>query len=303
LDKSIKTNSQAAKPGNSVLRGGVAGAFLTPATLFIFVFLFIPAGWTLYLGITDYKLTGFSAVNQKIVGLANFQKALHDPQFLNSLKVTIQFTLGSAIFGQAILGFLLAWVLSSVSKRLRSTVELIVICAWMVPSSVVSFLWVAFLNGDDGTLNLLTGLHLQWLIKYPLQSIIIFNIWRGTAFSMLLFSAAIAAIPKSHLEVARIAGATKFQQLRQIILPAARPFILTNLLLITLWTFNDFGPYLITGGGPGGKSELLSIFVYNSALRYLDFGYGSAIATMMLGMNLILSLIVVTLGRKQQKKK
>lgn len=297
-----QSNSRAPKPGNSILRGGVAGAFLTPATILIFIFLFIPAGWTLYLGLTDYKLTGFSAQASKVIGLANYQKALHDPAFLNALKVTIQFTLGSAIFGQAVLGFILAWVLSNVTKRVRSTVELIVIAAWMVPSSVVSFLWVAFLNGDQGTLNALTGLHIQWLIKYPLQSIIIFNTWRGTAFSMLLFTAAIASIPKSHLEVARIAGATKLQQLRTVIVPAARPYILTNLLLISLWTFNDFGPYLITGGGPGQKSELLSIFVYNSALRYLDFGYGSAIAAIMLGMNLVLSLIVVRLGRKQKKK-
>ncbi len=299
---SIKTrlNSRAAKPGNSILNGGAAAVFLSPATLFIIIFLLVPAVWTLYLGITDYKLTGFSAANPQIIWFDNFQKALHDPQFLSSLKVTIIFTLGSAIFGQAVLGFILAWVLSNQSKRVRSTVELIVICAWIVPSSVVSFLWVAFLNGDQGTLNMLTGLDIQWLIKYPLASIIIFNIWRGTAFSMLLFSAAIASIPKSHIEVARVAGASKMQQLRHIILPSARSFILTNLLLISLWTFNDFGPYLLTGGGPGGKSELLSIFVYNSALRYLDFGYGSAIAALMLLMNLVISLIVIRSGKKSK---
>ncbi len=299
---SVKTqsNSRAAKPGNSILNGGAAAFFLSPATFFIILFLLVPAVWTLYLGITDYKLTGFSAANPKIIWLDNFEKALSDPQFLSSLKVTIIFTLGSAIFGQAVLGFILAWVLSNVSKRVRSTVELIVICAWIVPSSVVSFLWVAFLNGDQGTLNILTGLDIQWLVKYPLVSIIVFNIWRGTAFSMLLFSAAIASIPKSHIEVARVAGASKMQQLRQIILPSARSFIFTNLLLISLWTFNDFGPYLLTGGGPGGKSELLSIFVYNSALRYLDFGYGSAIAALMLMMNLIISLIVIRVGKKNR---
>jgi multiple sugar transport system permease protein len=70
--------------------------------------------------------------------------------------------------------------------------------------------------------------------------------------------------------------------------------------LISLWTFNDFGPYLLTGGGPGGKTELLSIFVYNSALRYLDFGYGSAIAALMLMMNLAISLIVIRAGKKNR---
>ena len=132
-------------------------------------------------------------------------------------------------------------------------------------------------------------------------SIIIFNIWRGTAFSMLLFSAAIASIPKAHIEVARVAGASKMQQLRNIVLPSARSYILTNLLLITLWTFNDFGPYLLTGGGPGGQTQILPIFIYDSALRYLDFGYGSAIATIMLLLNLILSLIVLRMSKKGKK--
>jgi multiple sugar transport system permease protein len=118
---------------------------------------------------------------------------------------------------------------------------------------------------------------------------------------MLLFSAAIASIPKSHIEVARVAGASKMQQLRHIVLPAARSYILTNLLLITLWTFNDFGPYLLTGGGPGGQTQILPIFVYDSALRYLDFGYGSAIATIMLLLNLVLSLIVLRISRKGKK--
>jgi multiple sugar transport system permease protein len=117
---------------------------------------------------------------------------------------------------------------------------------------------------------------------------------------MLLFSAAIAAIPKSHLEVARVAGATRLQQLRQIIFPSARSYIYTNILLITLWTFNDFGPYLLTSGGPGGQTEILPIFVYNSALRFFDFGYGSAIATIMLLMNLALSLIVMSRSRRNR---
>ena len=90
------------------------------------------------------------------------------------------------------------------------------------------------------------------------------------------------------------------QQLRQIVLPSARSFIFTNLLLITLWTFNDFGPFLLTGGGPGGKTELLPIFVYNKALKYLDFSYGSAIAAIMLLMNLVLALIVIRAGRKNK---
>jgi len=294
-------SSRAARPGNSVLGKGAATVFLSPSLLFIGVFLLIPAFWTLFLGLTDYKLVGIEALNPSFVGLDNFAKALKDPQFLSSLKLTIIYVLGSAIFGQALLGFILAWVLNELSPRLRSAVELIVIFSWIVPGSVVSFLWFAFYNKEEGTLNGILGVNIDWLLDYPMLSIIIFNIWRGTAFSMLLFSAAIASIPKSHIEVARVAGASKMQQLRNIVLPSARSYILTNLLLITLWTFNDFGPYLLTGGGPGGKTELLPIFIYDSALRFLDFGYGSAIAAIMLFLNLVLSLIVLRMSKKGKK--
>lgn len=297
----IKTGSRTDKSGNSVLRGGIAGIFLSPATLLIIIFLVVPAFWTIYLGITNYSLTGIRAVDPEVIGLDNFKRAFADPGFFNSLKVTFIFTLGSAIFGQAVLGFLLAWTLAALSKRVRNTVEIIVIAAWMVPSSVVSFLWIAFLNGENGTLNALLGSQTRWLLDYPLESIIVFNIWRGTAFSMLLFAAAVASIPKSHLEVARVAGASRGQQLRTIVLPAIRPYILTDILLITLWTFNDFGPYLITAGGPGQETELLAIFIYNNALRFLDFGYASSIAAIMLGINLILSLIVIASGKRRQK--
>ncbi len=296
-----KKGSRAARPGNSVLGKGAATVFLSPSLIFIGVFLLVPAFWTLFLGLTDYKLVGIEALNPSFVGLDNFAKALKDPQFLSSLKLTIIYVLGSAIFGQALLGFILAWVLNELSPRIRNIVELIVIFSWIVPGSVVSFLWFAFYNKDEGTLNAILGVNIDWLLDYPMLSIIIFNIWRGTAFSMLLFSAAIASIPKSHIEVARVAGASKMQQLRNIVLPSARSYILTNLLLITLWTFNDFGPYLLTGGGPGGQTQLLPIFIYDSALRYLDFGYGSAIAAIMLLLNLILSLIVLRMSRKGKK--
>ena len=301
MKSKISKSSRATRSGNSVLGKGAATAFLTPSMLFIGVFLLVPAFWTLYLGLTNYKLVGVEALKPSFVGLANFEKALQDPQFLSSLKLTVIYVIGSAILGQALLGFILAWVLNELSPRIRNFVELIVIFSWIVPGSVVAFLWFAFFNKEEGTLNAILGVEVDWLLDYPMLSIIIFNIWRGTAFSMLLFSAAIASIPKSHLEVARVAGASKFQQLRKIVLPTARAYILTNMLLITLWTFNDFGPYLLTGGGPGGETQTLPIFIYDSALRYLDFGYGSAIAAIMLFLNLILSLIVIRMSRKGKK--
>lgn len=268
--------------------------------LLVAVFLIFPAIWTLYLGITNYRLTGLAAADPQVIGLDNYAAALSDPRFLNALWVTLLFVIGSAILGQAVLGFLLAWSLRGWRGRLRNTLEVLVIVAWITPSSVVAFLWIAFLDGRSGTFNSITGANTEWLIAWPLASIIVFNIWRGTAFSMLLFGAALSSLPPSHLETARLAGASAWQQLRDVILPSIRGHILTNLLLISLWTFNDFTPFLITGGGPRNQTELLPIYVYREALGTLQFGYGAAISTIMLAINLVVALFYLRILRERR---
>jgi multiple sugar transport system permease protein len=208
--------------------------------------------------------------------------------------------LGSALVGQMILGFLLAWRFRDWRSPLRRAIEALVIVSWIIPSSVVAFLWIAYLDGESGTLNHLFGLHTEWLIHHPLLSIIVFNVWRGTAFSMLLFGAALTAVPPSHLETARLSGATEWQQLRDIVLPSIRGHVLTNMLLISLWTFNDFTPYLITAGGPNFTTELLPIYVFRNAFSYGAMGLGAAISTIMLAINLVLALAYLQLLRERR---
>lgn len=276
-------------------------AFVTPAFVLIGIFLIFPALWTIYLGLTDYRLTGREAAQPQFVGLDNYIEALTDPRFHNSLWVTVIFVIGSAIFGQAVLGFLLAWAMRDWRSRMRRVVESLVIVAWIIPSSVVAFLWIAFLDGRSGTLNAMLGSETEWLISQPLLSIIVFNIWRGTAFSMLLFGAALSSLPPSYLETSRLAGASTWQQLRDIVLPSIRGHILTTLLLISLWTFNDFTPYLITGGGPRNMTELLPIYVFREALGTFQFGYGSAISTILLAINLTVALFYLRLLRDRDR--
>ena len=131
-------------------------------------------------------------------------------------------------------------------------------------------------------------------------SIIVFNTWRGTAFSMLLFSAALGAVPPSQLETARLAGAGAGQQFRDVVFPHIRGHILTNTLLISLWTFNDFSPYLLTAGGPNHATETLPVFIYNEApSRAAQLGYGSAISLIMLVINLVIALCYIRLLRER----
>ncbi|HEX4252110.1 MAG TPA: sugar ABC transporter permease [Pseudonocardia sp.] len=268
-----------------------ASAFVVPSLLLVGVFLVFPAIWTIYLGLTNFRLTGTAAAHPKVVGLDNYASAVGDPDFRNALWLTLLYVLGSAVIGQSVLGFVVVWLMREAPRAVRTTVETLVMLAWILPSSVVSFLWIALLDRDAGTLNAL--LHTPgtaWLISHPLLSVIVFNTWRGTAFSMLLYSAALDGVPPSQLESARLAGASGWQQLRDVVFPHIRGHLLTNLLLISLWTFNDFTPYLITAGGPDGATETLPVFVYRTAISDGRLGFGSAISLLMLLINLVLAV-------------
>lgn len=287
--------------GTGTLGPRGATAFVAPALGLIGVFLIFPALWTLYLGLTNLRLTGLSALAPQFVGLGNFTRALADPLFANSLRVTLIFVLGSAVVGQTGLGFLLAWTLRGWRGWLRSSVEVLVILAWIIPGSVVAFLWIALLDGRSGTLNAVLGrATTEWLLDYPMLSIIVFNTWRGTAFSMLLFGAALNSLPPSHLEAARLAGASGWQQLRDVVLPSIRGHILTALLLISLWTFNLFTPYLLTRGGPNFQTEVLPIFIFRNAISSGQLGYGAAISAIMLAINLVIALVYLNVLRDRQ---
>lgn len=274
--------------------------FVAPAMLLIGIFLLFPALWTLYIGSTNFERTGPNHVNPEFTGIDNYTSVLSDPSFYNSLWVTLLFVVFSAVFGQNGLGFWLAWSLRRVDRRVRRTVETLVLLAWILPSSVVAFLWIAMLDRHGGTVNMLLDMPgTAWLVDYPLASIIIFNIWRGTAFSMMLYSAALSSVPPSHLETAQLAGATGAQTLRDVVFPHIRGHVLTNTLLITLWTFNDFSPFLITAGGPGDRTEVAAVYLYNTAIRDGDLGYSGAISLLILVANVVMALTYLRMLRKR----
>ncbi|HEY7049765.1 MAG TPA: sugar ABC transporter permease [Jatrophihabitantaceae bacterium] len=279
-----------------------ATGFAAPALILVAIFLVFPALWTLYLGLLDYSLGGKTAQSPQYVGLRNFSDALSDPLFTKALYLTLLYVGFSAVLGQNVVGFLLAWYFRNARAWVRVMLNVLVLLAWILPGSVVAFLWQALLDRQNGTLNaILHTTGTAWTIDHPMAVIIIFNIWRGTAFSMLLYSAALNTVPASHLEVARLAGARPWQQLRDVVLPTIRRHVLTNTLLITLWTFNDFTPYLLTGGGPDNKSQTLPVFIYRTALLGQQrLGYGSAFSLLLLIANLIIAVIYIRMLRARR---
>lgn len=284
--------------------------FLLPTLLFVGVFILFPFVWVFFLSFTNQTLTGTTALRWEFIGLENY-RSLFNPnkwmrygEFGRSMLITLQFVAGSALIGQAGLGLLIAILLHRQPRWIREFVQTAVILAWIIPDVVVAFAWLAFLNREEGTLNaILSALgfdHPNWLIGYPLLSIILFNTWRGTAFSMLLFSSALATIPPSYMETAEVIGASALQKFRDITFPLIKNHVLTDIMLITLWTFNTFTPFLLTGGGPAYKSEVVSIYTYRVAFQFFEFGKGSAIAVIVMVVNLILALVYLRAMRRQE---
>lgn len=279
------------------VRSLLRGLPTVPAVVLLAVFLAGPIAYCVYYAFTDMQLTGASGTH--FVGVDNFTRAFKDTDFLNAMWLTLVFVVGSAVVGQNTLGLALAVLMQKATKPVRSLVNGVVIAAWVLPEVVAGYLMYAFFY-DQGSLNsLLDALRLpdqNWLYTMPILAVCLANVWRGTAFSLMVFTAAINDVPQELVEAAEMDGAGPWQRLWRVVLPVIRPSILTNLMLITLQTLSVFGLiYTMTRGGPGNKSETLPIFMYQQAFQNSLIGYGTAIALVLLVVGALFSVVYIRL--------
>jgi len=276
-------------------RQSVLGVVLVSgAILYMLALVGYPFALALYLSVSDANVATSGLGN--FVGFDNFVSLFQSSVFLTALRNTLFFTLIAAVF-KSLLGTTLAFLLAENLPGTR-VFRLVILLPWTIPIALSSITWKWMFDSQYSIINWI-GTHLGIIHGNPIWlgdpnlaaiSIIVVNIWRGTAFSMLLFGGALTTVPPSQLEAARLAGASGWQQIRDIVLPSIRGHILTNLLLISLWTFNDFAPFLITAGGPNFATDTLPVYIFRNAFRNLQFGYGAAISTIMLLINLVIGL-------------
>ncbi|WP_370459493.1 carbohydrate ABC transporter permease [Isoptericola sp. BMS4] len=270
---------------------------LVPAVVLLALFMLGPVVWSFYGSFTNAALTGPAAANPEFVGLENYANLLADPDFPKSLWLTVLFVIASAVVGQNLLGLGLAMLMRSAVGPVRAAVSTLVVAAWVLPEIVAAFAAYAFFHAD-GTLNaLLGGVGIagpDWLFEHPMLAVILANVWRGTAFSMMVYSAAIAEVPPEITEAATVDGASAVQRLVWVTLPTIRRSISTNLMLTTLQTLSVFTLiYVMTGGGPGTDSSTLPILAYQEAFKFAQVGYGTAIATVMLVIGAVFSVVYI----------
>lgn len=270
---------------------------LAPAVLLLLLFMLGPILWSIWGSFTNAALSGRAASQPRFVGVDNYVALVTDPDFPNALWLTVVFLLASAVIGQNFLGLALALMTANAPKIIRSIVATTVVTAWVLPEIVAAFACYAFFS-SDGTLNALTGVvglePVEWLFTYPLAAVVLANIWRGTAFSMMIYEAALNDVAPEITEAAVIDGAGGWKRLAFVTIPMIRNSISTNLMLITLQTLSVFTLiFVMTSGGPNQRSTTLPLFAYAEAFGLGKIGYGTAIATVMLLLGAVFSFLYI----------
>lgn len=254
-------------------------AYLSPYIIGLILFTAFPFVSSFLMSFTDYDLM----TQPNFVGIDNYQYMLfEDDTFWKSMSVTFMYVfltipvkLAFALFIAFILNFKLRGI-----GFFRT--------AYYIPSILgssiaIAVLWRA-LFAIDGVLNGMLGVigldPINWLGEpsFALFSITLLRAWQfGSA--MVIFLAALQNVPQSQYEAAMIDGASKWQMFMKVTVPLITPVIFFNFIMQTTQAFQEFtAPYVVTGGGPMKSTYLISLYIYETAFKFFDMGYGSALA-------------------------
>jgi ABC-type sugar transport system permease subunit len=272
----------------------LAIVLLLPAMIVIFGVLIFPLVTSLGLSFTDLKLT--EPDSGSFIGFKNFITALKAPLFWAAIGRTTIFGV-STVLTEIILGVLIALLLNQQFKG-KKIFRGLVMLPWALPYVVNGIMWKWMFDANYGAVNAFltqTGImesYRIWLGE-PLSAIaiVIFaNIWKETPVAVILIIAALQSIPKELYEAASIDGANGITKFKRITFPMLKPIITSLVVIKTIWALKEFDlVYIITKGGPANSTNLFSYYIYQHTFRFLDFGYGSALAYLLTILTIILA--------------
>lgn len=226
----------------------------------------------------------------------NYTDAFGDPRFWNGLRVTFTFV-GATVALHFALGMVVALVLNQQIRGLR-WLRLIALIPWTVPDVMSGLIWRFMFNPTSGIVNhVLSGIGIidgpvEWLGNptLALPGVILADVWRGYPFVMLILLAGLQTIPLYQYEAAMVDGANAWQRFRYITLPNLQTVLLVAVVLDVIWQFRRFGlVFNMTGGGPGTRTEIMSLYVWKQYFRYFNYEYAAAMAV-------ILGLLMVVIS-------
>lgn len=217
-------------------------------------------------------------------GMGNYIRMMGDGRFWQSMRNTGVFTSISVTL-ELLLGLAIALVLNQ-SFRGRSVVRTVAIIPWALPTAVMGLAWAWIFNDQYGVVNdvllrlgfLETGINWLGDPHLAMAALIVADVWKTTPFITIILLAGLQSIPQELYNAHAIDGASAWQSFTQITLPLIMPQILISLLFRFAQAFGIFDlVQVMTGGGPAGATETVSIYIYATVMRYLDFGYGASL--------------------------
>jgi len=276
--------------------------YLAPALLFVAAFTAYPLIQMIWMSLHDWSLIEA----KKWIGMANFVKAWNDRQFWISLGFTLRYTLYITPI-LMILGYLVA-LLVAPNTPLRRSTRGIVFVPVVIGLSVSSLLWYWLFNYHFGLVNralMDLGVIARPIVWFgedadrALWAVIVSIVWKVLGFGMLLFVAAIHAIPQEISEATMVDGASYWQRVRRITLPlTARTVLLVTLFSVigSLLAFDQF--FLMTAGQPFNQTASSMFWVYLNSFPYLKLGYGAALSLILAAIVLACTVVQIMLTRR-----
>lgn len=255
---------------------------LAPAVLLLLLVFAYPIARAVWLSFFTRNLG--TQLEPVFSGLSNYGRMVGDGRFWQSLWTTTLFT-SAAVGIEVTLGMAIALVLNQ-SFRGRGLVRTLAILPWALPTALIGLAWTWIFNDQFGVWNdLLMRLGIldtpvNWLGVPSLAfwSTIAADAWKTSSFVAILLLAGLQSISQDLYEAHAMDGATPWQSFRQVTLPLLMPQILIAVLFRFAQSFGVFDLIkVMTEGGPAGATEMVSLYIYSTVMRYLDFGYGAAL--------------------------
>ncbi|MEV6636398.1 sugar ABC transporter permease [Actinoplanes sp. NPDC051470] len=279
--------------------GRVAVGFLAPSMLGLLAFTAFPIVASLLLGFFDWPVIGDHA----FTGTQNYESLLHSSEFKTAIINTVVFVILYVPLNIVISLGLAVWIGPKIRPRgLYRTIFFIPVVTPVVANAAI-FSLILSPNG------LIDSLSLTWFgvqapnflgsTTWAMPAVVLLSIWQGFGYNMLVFSAALDAVPASLTEAATIDGASPSARFFRIVLPLITPSIFFAVVLTLISSFQVFTQaYVLTGGGPGNATTTMVLYLYEQGFRFFNLGLASAIAWVLFLIILIIT-IVQFIGQKR----
>jgi multiple sugar transport system permease protein len=275
----------------------VSALFLAPSVIFLLVTSVYPLLYSLRLSFYSWNMNiPFS--KPVYVGLKNYINLVQDPAVLNSVQVTLTYVV-VAVIVELLLGMGLA-LLATSGVRAMGVIRTVLLFPLMMTPVVTGVLWRGLFHSTYGVINHLIGLvgipPQTWLgsPSQALPAVINVEIWQALPVVTFVLAAGIQSLPVDLYKAAQVDGASRWQTFRLITLPLLRPVIIVVLMLRIMDAFKVFDiVYMLTYGGPGQATEVLSLLIYKTGLRFLQIGQASAMSWLFLIFIFIISFFFI----------